>query len=183
MASMNNWDRNSWHEVRQNVLDKIMTLMPKTPNLAHNTETEIYNHTWKQANKSHYILHWGNSMFRTLYLTTAKHILHNLVHIPHPDDTSLLERLLTKKIEPSMLLSMKPWEMYPNAWKETMLANQKRHRKYELTLPTDISDGIFMCSRCKTYKTTHYQMQTRSADEPMTTFVTCLHCGNRWKFC
>lgn len=32
-------------------------------------------------------------------------------------------------------------------------------------------------------KTTYYQMQTRSADEPMTTFVTCVNCGNRWKFC
>ncbi|BGP36215.1 transcription elongation factor TFIIS [Rhodotorula kratochvilovae] len=28
----------------------------------------------------------------------------------------------------------------------------------------------------------YYQMQTRSADEPMTTFVTCLACSNRWKF-
>jgi transcription elongation factor S-II len=26
-------------------------------------------------------------------------------------------------------------------------------------------------------------MQTRSADEPMTTFVSCLECYNRWKFC
>jgi transcription elongation factor S-II len=26
------------------------------------------------------------------------------------------------------------------------------------------------------------QMQTRSADEPMTTFVTCVNCGNKWKF-
>eukprot|EP00439_Symbiodinium_sp_Y106_P042252 s4841_g5.t1 len=32
-------------------------------------------------------------------------------------------------------------------------------------------------------KTTYFQMQTRSSDEPMTTFVTCLTCGNRWKFC
>ena len=24
-------------------------------------------------------------------------------------------------------------------------------------------------------------MQTRSADEPMTTFVYCNECGNRWK--
>lgn len=28
-----------------------------------------------------------------------------------------------------------------------------------------------------------HQVQTRSADEPMTTFVLCNECGNRWKFC
>lgn len=27
------------------------------------------------------------------------------------------------------------------------------------------------------------QLQTRSSDEPMTTFVFCNDCGNRWKFC
>ncbi|GLD50578.1 transcription elongation factor A protein 2 isoform X3, partial [Lates japonicus] len=26
------------------------------------------------------------------------------------------------------------------------------------------------------------EVQTRSADEPMTTFVLCNSCGNRWKF-
>lgn len=26
-----------------------------------------------------------------------------------------------------------------------------------------------------------FQVQTRSADEPMTTFVLCNECGNRWK--
>jgi DNA-directed RNA polymerase subunit M/transcription elongation factor TFIIS len=41
--------------------------------------------------------------------------------------------------------------------------------------------GTFKCSKCKSQKTTYYQMQTRSADEPMTTFVTCLNCSKRWK--
>lgn len=41
--------------------------------------------------------------------------------------------------------------------------------------------GLFKCGKCKSVKTTYYQMQTRSADEPMTTFVTCTGCGNRWK--
>lgn len=27
------------------------------------------------------------------------------------------------------------------------------------------------------------QVQTRSSDEPMTTFVVCNECGNRWKVC
>jgi len=40
----------------------------------------------------------------------------------------------------------------------------------------------FQCGRCKERKTRYRQAQTRSADEPMTTFVTCVNCGNRWKF-
>jgi len=42
--------------------------------------------------------------------------------------------------------------------------------------------GLFKCWRCKSEKTTHYQKQTRSADEPMTVFVQCTQCGNRWRF-
>lgn len=40
----------------------------------------------------------------------------------------------------------------------------------------------FQCSRCKQRKCRYRQAQTRSADEPMTTFVTCTNCNNRWKF-
>lgn len=42
-------------------------------------------------------------------------------------------------------------------------------------------NGLFKCGRCKSVKTTYYQMQTRSADEPMTTYVTCKNCGAKWK--
>ena len=41
--------------------------------------------------------------------------------------------------------------------------------------------SLFTCGRCKSTKTTSTQKQTRSADEPMTVFVLCLNCGNRWK--
>ena len=41
--------------------------------------------------------------------------------------------------------------------------------------------GIFTCGKCKSQNTTYYEMQTRSADEPMTAFITCLKCGKRWK--
>lgn len=40
----------------------------------------------------------------------------------------------------------------------------------------------FECGKCKKRKCRYYQKQTRSADEPMTTFVQCTNCGNRWKF-
>ena len=40
---------------------------------------------------------------------------------------------------------------------------------------------MFKCGKCRGRKCTYFQMQTRSADEPMTTFVTCVNCGNHWK--
>ncbi|KAJ1913911.1 transcription elongation factor TFIIS [Tieghemiomyces parasiticus] len=49
--------------------------------------------------------------------------------------------------------------------------------------PQAAETDMFRCGRCKSRKCTYYQMQTRSADEPMTTFVTCTNCENRWKFC
>lgn len=42
---------------------------------------------------------------------------------------------------------------------------------------------MFRCGKCGKNNCTYTQIQTRSADEPMTTFVFCRECGNRWKFC
>ena len=43
------------------------------------------------------------------------------------------------------------------------------------------STDTFKCRKCHSNKCTYYQAQTKSADEPMTTFVSCIDCGNRWK--
>jgi transcription elongation factor S-II len=72
--------------------------------------------------------------------------------------------------------------------------NQEREATRKRTLEECQSDwgtrhgtiqesGMFQCGKCKQSRTTYFQMQTRSADEPMTTFVTCLNCKNKWKFC
>ncbi|XP_050516816.1 transcription elongation factor S-II [Diabrotica virgifera virgifera] len=42
---------------------------------------------------------------------------------------------------------------------------------------------MLKCGKCKKRNCTYNQLQTRSSDEPMTTFVLCNECGNRWKFC
>lgn len=45
-----------------------------------------------------------------------------------------------------------------------------------------ISDAL-KCGKCGQKKVSYSQAQTRSADEPMTTFCECTVCGNRWKVC
>ncbi len=39
-----------------------------------------------------------------------------------------------------------------------------------------------LCPKCAHNRAYYRQLQIRSADEPMTTFVTCLNCGNHWRF-
>ncbi|CAJ1410818.1 unnamed protein product [Effrenium voratum] len=85
----------------------------------------------------------------------------------------------------------------PSLTAEDMASDEKnderrKHRQYAMEAldqgwalknGQQLTTGMFTCGKCKGNKTTYFQMQTRSSDEPMTTFVTCLTCSNRWKFC
>mmetsp|Transcript_55805 Transcript_55805/g.129985 ORF Transcript_55805/g.129985 Transcript_55805/m.129985 type:complete len:91 (-) Transcript_55805:357-629(-) len=45
------------------------------------------------------------------------------------------------------------------------------------------ADGMIPCGKCGSTKTVYNQMQSGwGLDEPLTTYVTCLACKNRWKF-
>lgn len=48
----------------------------------------------------------------------------------------------------------------------------------------DPAEGMLTCPKCKKKNTNFYLKQTRSADEPMTTFANCLTdtCLYRWRF-
>ena len=71
-------------------------------------------------------------------------------------------------------------DMCPERWKD-ILDNQKERNKYLYEVDKALATDAYTCGRCKKKECTYYQMQTRSADEPMTTFVTCLNCGKRWR--
>lgn len=128
-----------------------------------------------------------NPLFQTLYLYKACSIIRNINPIDKIGNTYLLKRLLEKEFDEFELCNLDSKQLFPQKWNEYMelygneiLAQQQAQI---LAQPdTSKTEGLFTCGRCKTKKTTYYQMQTRSADEPATTFVTCLNCNNRWKF-
>lgn len=55
--------------------------------------------------------------------------------------------------------------------------------EHQMSVQTGTPSDMFKCGKCGKKNCTYTQLQTRSSDEPMTTFVFCLECGNRWKFC
>lgn len=55
--------------------------------------------------------------------------------------------------------------------------------EHQMSVQQGTPSDMFKCGKCGKKNCTYTQLQTRSSDEPMTTFVFCLECGNRWKFC
>ena len=83
-------------------------------------------------------------------------------------------------IKPHEIAFLTHQEMDPERWDAMIDIKRKRDKsKYE---SRHNASSEFTCFKCKSNNCTYYQLQTRSADEPMTTFVTCMDCANRWKF-
>ncbi|MBT6183480.1 MAG: hypothetical protein HOI07_01865 [Betaproteobacteria bacterium] len=76
------------------------------------------------------------------------------------------------------LVSM--WPDGPYAQECERNAEKCAKKEYSIVNEPDYV-GIFKCARCRQNKTTYYELQTRSADEPMTVFVTCHVCKTTWK--
>ncbi|PON48601.1 Transcription elongation factor [Trema orientale] len=108
-------------------------------------------------------------------------LMFNLKDAKNPD---FRRRVLLGHVKPERLVDMSTAEM---ASDERRQENKKFEEKalFECQRggPKEATTDQFKCGRCGKRKTTYYQMQTRSADEPMTTYVTCVNCNNRWKFC
>ncbi|XP_022761393.1 transcription elongation factor TFIIS-like [Durio zibethinus] len=107
-----------------------------------------------------------------------------MFNVKDPNNPDLRRKVLLGEVKPDRLITMTPEEM----------ASEQRQRENKEIKERALFDcerggapkattDQFKCGRCGQRKTTYYQMQTRSADEPMTTYVTCVNCNNHWKFC
>lgn len=145
--------------------------------MALNIERGCFNKAIKNS-KNNYS--W-TTVFQYKYISIAVRIYSNLNPDSYLKNTTLIGRLLNKHFTEFELVNFDQESIFPEKYSQLM-------QKYIASLPKhmeqqeEISEGMFRCGRCKTYKTTYYQLQLRSSDEPMSTFVNCLNCGNRWKF-
>ena len=82
-----------------------------------------------------------------------------------------------KKILPEKIAFMKNEELFPEKYEEIF----KKKEIHNLTNETKGSTA-FECKKCHERNVEITQKQTRSGDEPPTTFITCLNCGFKYKF-
>lgn len=138
-------------------------------------EEEIYNYAMLFANTKHVQPDLNNNYFKVIYKDRVKTCYINLMN-----NDSLKNDILNNKISVKEFANYNHQEMNTKIWAKLIKEKQERDKnKYENTIKIN---SEFKCRKCKSNNCSHYQLQTRSADEPMTTFVNCLECGHKWRF-
>uniref|UniRef100_A0A6C0DPV3 TFIIS-type domain-containing protein n=1 Tax=viral metagenome TaxID=1070528 RepID=A0A6C0DPV3_9ZZZZ len=158
---------------REKVCDRLNVIL-EDKTLATNMEKGIYNYAIKEAGSRKIIKKWENPYFSILYIDRLRSIYFNI------KNEELLQLIKTKEITPQTVAFMTHQELNPEHWKELIDKKIKRDAN-KFTMNIQASTDMFTCKKCRSKKCTYYELQTRSADEPATIFVTCLDCGKNWK--
>jgi len=123
---------------------------------------------------------WGDAKSKE-YQSKFRSLFSNL---KDPLNEGLRSALFTGDLTVETLIGMSPEELA----NPSLQQERKKLKEYQQEARRgdrhmrDATCSMFTCNKCQQNKTTYFQMQTRSADEPMTTFVTCCNCGHHWKF-
>eukprot|EP01103_Thecamoeba_quadrilineata_P015703 TRINITY_DN5040_c0_g1_i1.p1 TRINITY_DN5040_c0_g1~~TRINITY_DN5040_c0_g1_i1.p1 ORF type:complete len:370 (-),score=101.86 TRINITY_DN5040_c0_g1_i1:143-1252(-) len=161
-------------DIRQQMIDKFgealgTQLTPESNDpqiVAKEIENALYE-KWKGVNKDYH------NQRRSLYF--------NLINEKNEE---LRLSVLEGKISPERLVQMTTQELASREMQQKRAETEDYFTK-AAQANSNTSDlhttDMFTCGKCKERKCTYSQLQTRSADEPMTTFITCCNCWNRWK--
>lgn len=121
-----------------------------------------------------------NSSNSSFYKDKIRSLYQNLKNKSNP---GLRTRVLSGKITPGTFVTMTHEELRSPEQREEDERIAKENMDKAMVAQEEKSVSTHLeCGKCKEKKVSYSQAQTRSADEPMTTFCECLVCGNRWKF-
>jgi DNA-directed RNA polymerase subunit M/transcription elongation factor TFIIS len=150
-------------------IDKILNNEKNSSNL----EKGIFNYTLREAERHKIVKKWDNKHFVQIYVDHLRSIITNL-------KGDILKQLIEGNIKPHVVAFMTHQELCPEKWCQMIETKSKRDKnKFETNIAA--ATDAFTCRKCKGNQCTYYQMQTRSADEAMTTYISCIQCGTRWK--
>lgn len=131
-------------------------------------EIEIYNYTIKEAKRKNIKCKWDNKDFKKIYLQKYRSIIQNIKR-----DVSLLSK------SSNILINCHVWDLAPHIWEPIKIKVNKMRDAMKIV--SSDNEGLYICRKCKSKNTTFVTLQTRSADEPMTIFITCQDCDLHWK--
>tara|TARA_Y100000389_G_C17425062_1_gene499067 strand:- start:84 stop:1619 length:1536 start_codon:yes stop_codon:yes gene_type:complete len=169
--------------IRKKCLKMIQTLFKKDEkNLAREIEKGIFNYSIEKCLYKEMYPSWDNKIFKEIYIGKVKSIYTNLNSKSYVKNIDFIHKVKLNEIQPENLASLKPIEVFPEMWEHIIKENEHREKVITESMMGAATDK-FVCpnKKCRARKAVYTEVQTRSADEPMTLFISCLVCGKRWR--
>jgi len=145
-----------------------------------NLEIAIFLSTLHAAEKRHISKVWTYPLFTQLYSSIARTVVGNLNPNTYIQNKNLFKRFEDGELSLEEIASFGHTDLYPEIWKDSLIRQFEREKR-QLEGNRSMATDQFLCKGCKKRECTYYELQTRSADEPMTIFIQCLNCGKRWR--
>jgi len=143
-------------------------------------EQSVYNYSVRLASKKGIKKRWDNVVFKNLYLSKIRSLYTNIKQDSYIGNKEFKDRILSGEIDPKKIADISIYDIFPDIWKD--LINDKiKKDKLKFELKPEAMTDVFKCRKCGSRSCSYYEVQTRSADEPMTQFINCLDCGNHWR--
>ena len=162
---------------RERVVARLRKALDGDEALARQLDTCLWNWAIRTAAQRDIPCYWSCRAFRYRYTTRALGLAFNL---KHPSNAELGNRVRSKDLHIKAFANMTPYEMFPALWAPVFeRIAQRQLRRMAKTLSS--YEGAHECGKCKSKNVVYIQLQTRSADEPMTCFFFCQGCGKNWK--
>jgi transcription elongation factor S-II len=167
------------HEIREKVREKYIQLGLDNVSSV-NLEKGVFNWCLDFAEKNCIIRNWANNKFMNLYMDKARSIYANLDKDSYIGNQKLLARLKEAEFLPQDIPFTGRETIFPDRWKDAIDKKMKKDEHVYEERPAAMTNQ-FKCGKCKKRECIFQELQLRSCDEPMTLFITCLNCGNRWR--
>lgn len=155
-----------------------------SPLEAKDLEIGIYNSTIDYSSSARIPLSWVSEIFQEAYLAKARSVFANLNKNSYIKNNTLKERLDNREFFPHDVPFITRESIFPDLWAPIIDKERLRSKEayeYRQASMTDHIKCITCLKKGWKSKITYYELQTRSADEPMTLMIKCHTCGHRWK--
>jgi DNA-directed RNA polymerase subunit M/transcription elongation factor TFIIS len=166
---------------RQNIRSRIASVFRKKKEdgedfvsyLSQNIEISVFNYAIQDTMSKKTIKKWENPIFVQIYIDKLRSVFSNL------KNKDVVCKLLSGQFKPSEMAFMTHQQLNPENWRFLLELKQKRDES-KFNVVIEPSTDVYVCRKCKSRKCTYSAQQTRSSDEPMTIYVSCLNCGKNW---
>ena len=150
-------------------------------NKAEKIEKSIYNYAHEQCILKNIEPIIENKYFLRIYVNKLMSIYNNINEKSYIKNTNLLNKINNDEIDLNMIAFLSPQEIHEEHWRK-YIDKQSAVDEFLYSRTIGVKTKEYKCGRCKERDCSYYQLQVRCSDEPMTTFINCLNCGNNWSY-